>query len=200
MTIDRLGAATIRQIHGIHESELKSYRNACAAIKRLEPYVHTIYFNKEKVLYLNKPGRDLIGSDKEIKQNQHLEHNLLRNEAYIYLNKPVDWQIEKSLEYEVQQANQLGILIKGMNVATKNRVIADAYYTRNGYTHLVEIDNKSDMKDNLRKIKSYVEYFKFLDTPRLEIFTRTSNRKNTFKKWLLEYKLRGEVLTYDEIR
>ena len=198
MTIDRLQACTIRHLRGIHD--LKSYRNACYTLKRIEEYTSTTYYNKEKVFYLNKAGRNLIGSTKEVKPNLKLEHTLLRNDAYLYLNCPLDWQNEKVLEYEVQQPNPQGIIIRGISVATKSRVIADAVYKRNGYTHIVEIDNKRDMKDNIKKIKSYKECFKFLDTPRLEIFTASLDRKRKFEKMLQESKLRGEVWTYEEIR
>jgi len=198
MTIDRLHLATIKHLRGIHD--LKSYRNACRILNKLEPYTSTTYFNKEKVFYLNKCGRDLIGSEKEVKRNQNIEHTLLRNDAYIYLNCPLDWQSEAVIEYEVEQPNNHGIIIRGMSVATKSKLVTDAMYKRNGYTHLVEIDNTRDMKDNLKKVKSYADCFKYLDTPRLEIFTTTLDRKRKFEKWLLEYKLRGEVKTYEEIK
>lgn len=198
MTIDQLGAATIKHLRGIHD--LKSYRNACFVLKKVEPYTHQTFFNKEKVFYLNKDGRSLIGSEKEFKKNQNLEHTLLRNEAYLYLNCPLDWRNEVALEYAVEQPVVAGIIVKGMNVSKKNKMVADAIYKRNGYTHIVEIDNKRDMKDNHKKIKSYCECFKSLDTPRLEIFTHTLNRKQKFEKWLREYKLRGDVWTYEEIR
>ena len=197
MTIDRLGAATIKQIRGIHD--LKSYRNACYTLKTIEEYVSSTFVNKEKVLYLNRIGRNLIGSDKEVKKNQNLEHTLFRNDVYLHLNCPLDWQTEKVIEFEQKQPNLNGILMRGVNVATKNKIVSDGYYLRNGYTHIVEIDNKRDMKDNHAKIKAYIEAFKHLDTPRLEIFTPTIDRKRKFEKWLLDYKLRGEVKTYDEI-
>lgn len=190
--------ATIKQIRGIHD--LKSYRNACKVLRQLEPYTQVTYWNKQKVFYLNKAGRDMIGSSKEIKRNQNLEHVLLRNDVYIYLNKPINWETESVIEYSVaQQHKQLGIIIKGVSVATKTKVIADAKYTRNGYTHLVEIDNTRHMPDNLKKIQAYAECFKYLDTPKLEIFTTSLTRKRKFENWLKEYKLRGEVFTYDEI-
>ena len=190
--------ATINQIRGIHD--LKSYRNACKVLRQLEPYTQVTYWNKQKVFYLNKLGRDMIGSEKEIKRNQNLEHVLLRNDVYIYLNKPINWQTESVIEYSApQQHKQLGIIIKGVSAVTKTKVIADAKYTRNGYTHLVEIDNTRHMPDNLKKIKAYAECFKHLDTPKLEIFTTSLTRKRKFETWLKEYKLRGEVFTYDEI-
>lgn len=198
MTIDQLGAATIKNLRGIHD--LKSYRNACYALKKIEPFTHQTFFNKEKVFYLNKQGLSLIDSDKGQCKKSNLEHTLLRNEAYIYLNCPVDWKCEVVLEYEVETPNNFGIVIKGMNIVTKNKMVADAIYKRNGYTHIIEIDNIRDMKDNHKKIKSYVDCFKSLDTPRLEIFTTTIDRKRKFEKWLHEYKLRGEVKVFDEIR
>ncbi|WP_148335121.1 hypothetical protein [Bacillus massilioanorexius] len=190
--------ATIKNLRGIHD--LKSYRNACYVIKKIEPYVNTTFFNKEKVFYLNKQGLSFIDSDKQQVKKSNLEHTLLRNEAYMYLNCPLDWKNECVLEYEVMQPNNLGIVIKGMNVVTKSKMVADAVYKRNGYTHIVEIDNTRHMQDNHKKIKSYVDCFKSLDTPRLEIFTTTLDRKRKFEKWLLEYKLRGEVKVFDEIK
>ncbi|MFS0780118.1 hypothetical protein [Bacillus sp. 1P06AnD] len=149
--------------------------------------------------YLNKAGRSLIGSDKEIKRASNIEHSLLRNDAYLYLNCPLDWQSEAVLEYVVEQPRTAGIIVKGMAVATKNKMVADAVYKRNGYTHIVEIDNVRDMIDNKKKLQSYKDCFRYLDTPRLEIFTTTQDRKKKFEKWLLEYKLRGEVLLYSDI-
>lgn len=199
MTINRLGAATIRQVHGIHP-ELKTYRNACYALKQLEPYTNTTFYNREKVFYLNKSGRDLIGSEKEFKVSQKLEHTLLRNEVYIYLNCPIDWQNEKVIEYASESPNLNGIIVRGVNVAKRNKIVSDGYYLRNGYTHIVEIDNKRDMKENHKKIIAYKECFKYLDTPRLEMFTNTLDRKRKLEKWMIENKLRGEIKTYEEIR
>lgn len=189
--------ATIKHLRGIHD--LKSYRNACFILKKIEPYVNTTFFNKEKVYYLNKDGRSLIGSTKEVKRNQNIEHTLLKNDVYLYLNCPIDWQAEVVLEYAVEEPNAYGIIIKGMSVLTKNKMVADAMYKRNGYTHIVEIDNTRHMQDNHKKIKSYVDCFKSLDTPRLEIFTTTIDRKRKFDKWLLDYKLRGEVFLYNQL-
>ena len=198
MTIDRLGAATIKHLRGIHD--LKTYRNACYTLKQLEQYTNTTFYNREKVFYLNKSGRDLIGSSKEFKVSQKLEHTLLRNDVYIYLNCPIDWQSEKVIEYASEQPNLNGIIIRGVSVATKKKIVSDGYYSRNGYTHIVEIDNKRDMKDNHKKIISYAECFKHLDTPRLEMFTHTLDRKRKLEKWLIDNKLRGEIKTYEEIR
>lgn len=194
-----MGAITIKQLQEIHGEELKSYRNTCLVVQKIGQYLNTTFLNKEKVLYLNKEGRKLIGSDKEIKQGHHIEHSILRNEAYIHLQQPYDWETEKNLEYTQTPADKLGIVIKGMNVATKTRMISDAFYTRNGYTFIVEIDNKADMKDNHKKLKGYVDCFKTLDTPRLQVFTKTTNRKNAFKKWMSEYKLQGEAYTFEEL-
>ena len=102
--------ATINQIRGIHD--LKSYRNACKVLRQLEPYTQVTYWNKQKVFYLNKLGRDMIGSEKEIKRNQNLEHVLLRNDVYIYLNKPIDWQIESVIETEItDKRKKLDIIV-----------------------------------------------------------------------------------------
>jgi len=169
-------------------------------MKKIEPYCHVTFHEREKVYYLNKEGRSLINSEKEVKKNQNIEHTLLRNEAYLFLRCPYDWRNEVALEYEVTHPNALGIILKGMNVATKGKIVCDAMYSRNGYTHIVEIDNKQDMKENHKKIKSYVEVLKHLDTPKIEIFTTTLDRKRKFEQWLQDYKIRGDVLIYEEIR
>ena len=188
---------TIRQLRIIHE--LKNYRYACYVISQLKHFFHTTYFQKEKVFYLNKDGRHLIGSDKEITKASQIEHNLLRNEAYIYFGFPYDWEIEKTLSYQVEKKNTtpMDIITNLKQYETKN-ILADARFTRNGYEHFIEIDNTRGMKDNKKKIENYAKALKNMQ--KLEIFTTTKNRKESFEKWVNEYKIAGNVYLYDEIK
>ena len=196
--IDTLGMATAEQLRAMHD--MKSLRNSYFILKKLEPYTHSMFLERKKVYYLNKTGRNFIGSTKEIKRTQNIGHNLKRTDVYLYLNKPLDWEVEKVFEYqENQNASQLDIVIKGLNVSKKKRVVADASYTRNGYTYCVEIDNELDMLDNHNKIKSYASLFPHLKNPRLLFFTTTMNRKIKLEKWMFTYKIPGEVKTYAEI-
>ena len=190
--------AKIKHLQQIHD--LKSYRNACKTLKNLGPYVNETFYNREKVYYLSKEGRELIGSKKEMKRTAAMEHILLCNEAYMFFNCPIDWKTESVFEIADKQQSKLDIQIKGLTLINKKKVVADAVFTRNGYTNIIEIDNKRSMSDNMKKIIAYVELFPMLSLPKLNIFTTTIDRKRKFEKWLQEYKLRGEVWTYEEIR
>ena len=190
MTIDTLGMTKIRHLQQIHD--LKSYRNACRVVKQLSPYIHETYFEKEKVIYLNKEGRELIGSTKEMKKNSLMQHTLLANEIYLYFNCPFDWKREYTLEME--HSNLTGISFNGIGLV-KKKVVSDAAFSRNGYLHLIEIDNKRDMADNRKKINNYLENMK--PNYKLYIFTTTKQRKRKFEEWL---KKRGEVFLFEEIK
>ena len=188
-TIDTLGMCKLKHLQRTHD--LKSYRNVCRVVKQMSPYLHEIFYKKEKVIYLNKEGRDLIGSKKEVKNNSLIEHNLLANEAYLYFNCPLDWK----REYPLEEENKLkGLQIGGLKVV-KKKIIADAVFSRNGYLHFVEIDNTRKMIDNRKKIETYLDLLK--PSHKLYIFTTTDDRKKKFESWL---KGRGEVLVYKDLK
>ncbi|MEK5524165.1 hypothetical protein [Heyndrickxia sp. FSL W8-0423] len=187
---------TIKQLRRKHD--LKSYRNACRIVKQLEPFIHTTFFNKEKVLYLNKDGREFIGSTKEVKRNALIEHTLLSNEVYFHFNCPLDWRREHVIELKSDMKKHEIIVNGGLKIANK-KIIADASFTRNGYTHFVEIDNTRDMSDNKKKIESYIDAFKQDRLSILYIFTKSKNRKRKFESWINQYNLRAHVHTFEEI-
>ena len=185
MTIDTLGMAKIKHLQQIHD--LKSYRNACRVVKQLSPYLHETFFEKEKIVYLNKNGCDLIGSRKEVKKTTLIEHTLLANEAYLYFGCPIDWKREYVLE---EKKKLSGLQLGGLKLASK-KIVADAVFSRDGYLYLIEIDNTRKMVDNQKKIESYLEMLR--PSHKLFIFTKTEDRKRKFEKWL---KGRGEVLVF----
>jgi hypothetical protein len=190
-TIDQLGVTTVRQLQRIHD--LGSYRNACRIVSQLEPYLH-VTRGREKIFYLNKEGRELIGSDKEVKKSMQIEHKLLTNEAYIYFGCPSDWRTEYKLEYE-EEITDIIIKIGSGKSVMKKVVIADAYFDGN----IIEIDNTRHMKDNMKKIMNYREIFQLKKiNPRLYFFTTTSHRKQKLEKWLAG--MDHQVLTFDEIK
>ncbi len=202
MTIDTLGAAKIKHLQQTHD--LKSYRNACRVVKQLQPYVIETFHNKEKVLYLNKDGRELIGSTREMKKNMLLDHTLLCNDAYLYFNCPIDWQRECPLEAKEPVATGYGIQFKGISLPDKKKVIADASFTRNGYLHLVEIDNTRGMADNRKKIDAYVKVLPSIKeerglVPVLYFFTLTEARKRKLEGWMKEKNIYGQVHTFSSI-
>jgi hypothetical protein len=199
-TIDRLGIVKINHLLEIHD--LKSYRNACRIITtHLRPFIHETFYQKEKVMYLNKKGRDFIASERgEVQVNQNTLHSLLRNEVYIYYKCPHDWKIEHLLETNDKAQNHLGISFQGLSLSNKKKVICDAVFNRNGYLHLIEIDNERKMVDNQKKIKSYREILPAYkeEVPILYFFTKTESRKKKFEEWLKG--MRYKVMTFEEIR
>lgn len=197
-TIDRLGIVKIKHLLEIHD--LKSYSNTCRIIKtQLRPYIHETYFQKEKVMYLNKKGRELIASEKEeLKISLQTIHYLLRNEVYIYFKCPPDWKNEYSIEEKVESFS--GITFNGLSLSNKKKVVPDAVFTRNGYQYLIEVDNTQDMRVNKKKIEAYREILPNLKaaTPILYFFTTTENRKRKLEEWLKG--IRHEVMTFEEIK
>lgn len=192
-------ATTVRQLSRVHD--LGSYRNACRVVTQLAPYTHQ-YRAQEKVIYLNKEGRDLIGSRNEVKKTPLLDHVLLTNEAYIHFNCPLDWHTEAFVESE-EKVKGLTFNLGSVALKAKKSLIIDAVFTRNGYVHLVEIDNTRHMQDNLKKIKSYQEVWqdiknKYQLQPVLYFFTVSETRKN--KLAAAGKGLRMEVKTFDDIR
>ncbi|KWW17950.1 hypothetical protein AS888_20785 [Peribacillus simplex] len=190
--------AKIKHLQQIHD--LKSYRNACRVIKQLEPYIHVTFFGKEKVIYLNKAGRELIGSSKEVKRNSLMEHTLLCNEAYLHFNCPLDWKTEFRIESK-EAVPTFGIQFMGLSPA-KKKIVSDAAFNRNGYIHLIEIDNTRSMIDNRKKIDAYAEVLQELKkntAPILNIFTTNIERKRKFELWIKEKNIHGQVKTFSEI-
>jgi hypothetical protein len=202
MTIDRLGIVKIKHLQKIHE--LGSYRNACKIISQLDNYTNQTYHEKEKVIYLNKKGRDLIGSESEVNGIAMVKHYLLRNEVYIHFNEPHDWINEYTIEAAIEPPRSVDIIIQGVKPSTRRKVISDAYFTRNGYTHLIEIDNTRNMIDNRKKVQNYAEILPlvrkdFQSVPILYFFTTTENRREKLSAWMKEKSIRHEVKLFGEL-
>lgn len=202
MTIDKMRATTIKQLMRVHD--LGGYRNAAKIVKQLKPYIHE-HRENEKIIYLNKHGRELIGSSHEVKHSPYIQHILLTNEVYIYFKCPFDWRTECPFEREEKLPKGFTLTLGNTALKSKKRVIADAVFTRNGYVYLVEIDNIRKMQDNQKKIETYTDLWssikmEFGQQPILYFFTNTINRKKKFEDWLANKRIRYEVRTFDEIR
>lgn len=198
LTIDRMGVATIKQLHEV--LKMGSYRNTCKIVNQLEKYLH-VDRSKYKIVYLNKEGREFIGSEKEIKKSQLFEHMLLANEVFIYYECPITWEREYSFEIEQKPSNLGFIKVEGLNVSKIIKIVCDAFFERNGYTYLIEIDNTRKMIDNRKKIQKYLDLWPMIrekyQNPRLCIFTKSEKRKKTFLEWTRN--IMSEVKTFDEI-
>lgn len=197
-TIDRLGIVKIKHLQQIHD--LKSYRNACRVVNQLKPYVHETFFEREKVIYLNKEGLELIGSEKGIKKTPQMAHSLLRNEVYIHFGCPYDWQNEYTLEANLKPPSNFEIQCLGLKLNNKKKVICDAVFKRNGYFHLIEVDHTQSMLENKRKIEAYREVLPHVkgNVPILYFFTTTETRKRKFEELLKG--MRFKVHTFEEIK
>jgi hypothetical protein len=197
-TIDRLGIVKIKHLQEIHDL---NYRNACRIITtQLRPYIHETYFQKEKVITLNKKGRELIASDKdEIKISTQTIHYLLRNEVYLHFKCPSDWKNEHAIEAHVSGHFGSDIVFNGLTLSNKKKVVVDAVFQRNGYLHLIEVDNTQEMRANKKKIETYKEILPYVKegTPILYFFTTTENRKRKLIEWCKG--MRHEVYTFDEL-
>jgi hypothetical protein len=180
--IDQLGAVSVKQLHEI--LRIGTYRHTCRVISQLETYLHVSRSN-QKIVYLNKDGRQLIGSEKEVKKSILFDHMLLANDAFIYYNCPVDWKREYAIEIEQEQEFSFAIQVTGLSVATKKKIVPDAIFKRDGYVYLIEIDNTRTMQDNRKKIEKYKEMWpkiteRFGLQPKLGIFTLSEKRKKEF--------------------
>ncbi|KAA0563687.1 hypothetical protein F0342_12850 [Bacillus sp. CH30_1T] len=202
MTIDRLGIVKIKHLQHIHK--LGSYRNACKIVNGLSEYTHQKYWNKEKVIYLNEKARKLIDSEHSVTMSLNTEHYLLRNDIYIHFGCPHDWDIEHTFETVTEPLSRTDIIIQGIKPSNKRKLVTDAYFTRNGYAYLIEIDNKLNMADNRKKVSNYAEVLplirkNFNGAPILYFFTHTKDRKKKLSTWLKDRGIRHEVILYDEI-
>jgi hypothetical protein len=180
--IDQLGAVSVKQLHEI--LRIGTYRHTCRVVSKLGPYLHVSRSN-QKIVYLNKDGRQLIGSDKEVKKSLLFDHMLLANHAFIHYDCPGDWKREYTIEIEQEQEFSFAIQVSGLTVATKKKIVPDAVFKRDGYVYLVEIDNTRTMQDNRKKIEKYREmWIKIRDQfglqPKLCIFTLSEKRKKEF--------------------
>ncbi|PLR84676.1 hypothetical protein CVD25_01175 [Bacillus canaveralius] len=127
-------------------------------------------------------------------------HSLLRNEVYLHFECPRDWKIEHAIEVEQKSLTTFQVQVQGLKQNNRRKVIADAAFNRNGYLHLIEVDNSRDMKDNRKKVDMYREILPSIQdgVPILFFFTTTEDRKRKLGSWLKG--IRHQVKTFAEIK
>lgn len=109
----------------------------------MEPWVNT-FQDKEAVYYLNKAGRERVGSEKVITKSSIYNHTLMRSDVYAYY-RPEAWKNEYPIELPL-----CGISI-----------VSDAVFMMDGKHYLLEVDNQQKMTANKEKLK---QYKRFMDT------------------------------------
>lgn len=129
----------------------------------LHDYVSS-FRDGEAVYYLNRAGRERIGSEKIRKKTLQARHYLMRNELYIAQRQPTSWQ------------NEIEISLKSKRL----RIITDALFVERGRDHYVEIDHMQKMSANRTKMEKYrllVKSGAVRPTPRLLWVTTTEHRR-----------------------
>ncbi len=141
---------------------------------------------QENVFYLNKKGRELIGSTKVRTRMENIEHAVMRNEIYIQFDKPEIWEPE----FKITE-NETGKTILVSDVRFK---AGDAHY-------LVEVDHRQHMINNRRKIDKYKEIKKMNNgfLPMLIWLTKVDSRQKTLEEYMEQKGIEGYVMTLNDV-
>lgn len=144
--------------------KLGTVRNTNRVLKELSEYLFVVRDGFTSVYYLNNIGRDYVDCEKVRKKGGHINHVIMRNDAWLYFRCPRDWQNE--------------VKISNGSIS----VIADAVFTQNGFHHFLEVDNTQTMKENRLKIERYKTLseslvMQFGYYPTLVWLTTTKHRK-----------------------
>lgn len=138
LSLNDLTYATRKQLQIINN--LGGDRNAQRILQRMEKdgWIKAARYEM-KIYYLSNKGKQQIGSNKGDLQKSQIIHALMRNDLYIRLGMPKDWEVEREVEWG------------------ENKLIPDARFTRKNEYHFVEVDNKQTMATNIEKITKYKE-------------------------------------------
>ncbi|PEF21353.1 replication-relaxation family protein [Bacillus pseudomycoides] len=188
-TIRKLQFATRRHLMRVHD--MGGIRNANRIMKDLTPFVSRVTYYKEYVYYLNKEGHALLGEGKVVSRNG-IEHALLRDEAWLHLYCPDDWQIETEICYRKN--------------GEKKKIIPDVKYSdEEGILHAVEVDRSQKMKINKGKLKKYEEFTQIYKqkyngkVPIIHFFTVTKYREKKLEQLAAKYDIYVKVYVIQSI-
>ncbi|HDR3896230.1 replication-relaxation family protein [Bacillus bombysepticus] len=188
-TIRKLQFATRRHLMSVHE--MGGIRNANRIMKDLSSYTSKITHNKEYVYYLNQSGHKLFGEGKVV-HHSRVAHAILRNEAWLHLFCPDDWQIETEIRY--------------IKDDKKKKIIPDVKFRDDDkILHAVEIDRTQKMVVNEDKLKCYEEFTKIYKQkyngkmPVIHFFTITKYREKRLEQLAAKYDVFVKVYVIQEI-
>jgi hypothetical protein len=181
--LDYLSRGQVQRLH-----DLGGDRNARRVLNNMSEFIASFRGDTgESIFYLNKTGRDRVGSDVVRQKLSQVNHYLMRNDYYIRF-KPDDWK------------NEMKLSVK--DVVT---VIPDSYFLIQMRRHFLEVDHLQHMVKNRDKIEKYkklkstsavqdkLKYF-----PKLVWVTMTDGRKKQLLEWCEG--LETTVYTWDEIK
>lgn len=174
-------------IHG-----LGSDRNALKVLKGMKDYLHVGNFKGKNVYYLNKIGRDWIGSEgPEVKFSYQIEHYLMRNDLYIYFGCPLNWEVERRMEFKAVGKPVMSIK-------------PDARFLKDGTWHFIEIDRTQSMSENVKKIEEYgqlsfVMQQELKHKPVIIFYTIKNSREGKLKDLFKKNGVEGKVYTQSDL-
>lgn len=172
---DYLTQAQIQEIH-----DLKSPRNANRVLNSMSDYLSSFRLGLEKVYYLNKNGRELVNNKVVRKKTPHVEHYLTRNQLWIHLRKPVEWQNEVKLK------------------AGDFYIVCDAKTSQNGIPVFIEVDVSQSMQENKLKIEKYKQLMEITKQKFYVVWvTKIDSRRKRISE--LSQGLPGYIYTLEEI-
>ncbi|MCM3728703.1 replication-relaxation family protein [Neobacillus cucumis] len=136
MSLRKLDFLNRDQLTRIHR--LGSVRNANRILKEMSSYITGFREESYSTIYfLNKEGREYVNTDKVRRKNKFVNHYLKRNDFYIYMGCPHDW------ENEIKVSD--GIFT----------IVADSYFKKDGKYNFLEVDSTQKMSVNKKKIEQY---------------------------------------------
>lgn len=157
-------------------NHLKSYKNAYRVIRQMEKdkLLNSVKRDR-KVYFLSNKGMELIGRYTDTNHRGNYEHYLMRNDLFIFLERPRDWQTEFPIEFG------------------SKRLIPDAIFRdKEGRFTFVEIDYMQSWRNNRDKISLYSDLSATIQrdyghTPSLIYYTATPGRKKRLEKEFKKY-------------
>lgn len=136
LSLKKLDFLNREQLTRIHR--LGSVRNANRILKELSPYLSSFREESNSSIYfLNKEGREYVDTDKVRRKNKFVNHYLIRNDFYIYMGFPHEWENE--------------IKVGDGTFA----IICDSYFKKDGKYHFLEVDYTQKMNINKKKLEQY---------------------------------------------
>lgn len=177
-SLRRFDYLTQAQIQVIHD--LKGDRNANRILNSMSEYISSFRNGLEKIYYLNKNGREYVGHDVVRKKTANAEHFITRNQLWIHLRRPKEWQNE--------------VQIKAGSIS----IVCNAKTSQNGVPVFVEVDISQPMQVNKAKIEKYKKIQQLSKDPFYVVWvTKFPGRKKKLME--LSAGLKGHVYTVEEI-
>lgn len=157
--------------------------------------LHVKTHGGKNVYYLSSKGREIIGSEQEVKWSLQVDHSLMRNDMYIFYHAPNDWRCEERVDFMYQE---------GLT-RIERFIVPDATFTVGGVYHFLEVDNTQSMLDNKKKIQVYSHLApaiekQFSQKPVLVFYTLTEFRKNKLLTLCQESEVSCKIYTKQDLR